>query len=69
MYIGGAALFLGVILYVPFLRQVFHFGVPHRTDIMVCAVAGVLSIAWFEVLKSIRQMLAFPRAANPSVLR
>lgn len=42
---------LGVVLYMPFFRDVFHFDVLYARDIVVsfCAAAG--SIVWFEVYK------------------
>jgi len=49
---GGALLFLGLILYVPFLRQLFHFSTLHFTDLVICFAAGVISILWFELLKA-----------------
>ena len=48
---GGALLFLGLILYVPFLRQLFHFSVLHPSDLVICFSAGIVSILWFELLK------------------
>ena len=52
--LGGAVLFLGLVLYVPALRQLFRFGVLHAVDILICLAAGVVSVAWFEGLKAIR---------------
>jgi Ca2+-transporting ATPase len=49
--LGGAALFLGLVLYVPFLRMVFHFSSLHTFDLVVCMIAGTVSILWFEALK------------------
>jgi P-type Ca2+ transporter type 2C len=48
---GGAVLFLGMALYVPFLRGLFRFGTLHADDLLICLVAGVLSILWFEGFK------------------
>jgi len=48
---GGALLFLGAVLYVPFLRDLFHFGSLHLVDLAICLAAGIVSIVWFEVLK------------------
>ena len=48
---GGAVVFLGLVLYVPFLRDLFRFSVLHPFDIFICVAAGVMSIVWFEVLK------------------
>jgi P-type Ca2+ transporter type 2C len=47
----GALLFLGLILYVPFLRRLFHFSLLHFSDLVICFSAGVISILWFELLK------------------
>lgn len=49
--LGGAAVFLGLVLYVPFLRSLFLFSALHLIDIVICLAAGVLSIIWFEGLK------------------
>ena len=48
---GGTLLFLGLILYVPFLQQLFHFSKLHINDLLICFSAGVVSILWFELLK------------------
>jgi Ca2+-transporting ATPase len=48
---GGALAFLGIVLAVPFLRDLFRFAVLHPDDIAICVVAGILSILWFELLK------------------
>jgi Ca2+-transporting ATPase len=49
--VGGAAIFLALILYVPFLRNLFRFSYMHAVDILICVGAGVMSIIWFEGLK------------------
>jgi Ca2+-transporting ATPase len=51
---GGAILFLGLVLYIPFLRNLFQFAVLHPTDIGICLLAGTTSLIWFEFLKKIR---------------
>ena len=43
--------FLGLVIYVPFLREVFHLGALHPNDLAICFGAGVASIAWFEAVK------------------
>jgi len=48
---GGAVLFLGLVLYAPVLRNLFHLGVLHPIDLAICLAAGLVSILWFEVLK------------------
>ena len=52
--LGGAVVFLGLVLYVPALRQLFGFGVLHAIDIAICLAVGIVSVAWFEVFKAIR---------------
>jgi len=49
--IGGMLIFLGIVLYIPQLRALFHFSALHHIDLAVCLVAGVISIIWFEMLK------------------
>ncbi|MFH0729084.1 MAG: cation-translocating P-type ATPase [Pseudomonadota bacterium] len=51
---GGAILFLGMVLYIPALRNLFQFAVLHPTDIGICLLAGTTSLIWFEFLKMIR---------------
>ena len=48
---GGALAFLGMALYVPLLQNMFRISFLHPLDIIVCCVAGMVSILWFEVLK------------------
>jgi Ca2+-transporting ATPase len=53
--VGGALVFLTVVLNVPALRALFHFTILHPVDIAICLAAGVLSILWFEVFKAYRR--------------
>jgi len=48
---GGTLVLLPVLLYAPFLRNLFRFSTLHPLDLLVCLSAGVVSIVWFEVLK------------------
>lgn len=48
---GGAVIFLGLVLSIPFLRSVFRFSVIHPLDVVICVSAGILSIVWFELFK------------------
>ena len=52
--LGGTALFLGAVLYLPFLTKMFRFDTLHGTDLLLCFSAGFMSILWFEVLKLFR---------------
>jgi len=49
--LGGAIFFLGIVLYVPFLRDLFHFSRLHLIDLIISFAAGVISILWFEGFK------------------
>lgn len=49
--LGSALVFLGLALYVPFLRNLFHFATLHLIDLVICLAAGAVSIMWFEGLK------------------
>ncbi len=47
----GAVGFLGLVLCVPFLQKLFRFAPLGPMDLVICPLAGVVSIVWFEVLK------------------
>ena len=49
--IGGGLGLLALILYVPFLRQLFSFSYLHPIDLAICLAGGVISLLWFESLK------------------
>ncbi len=50
---GGALAVLGAALYVPFLRDVFHFGLLHGKDLLFALAGGAASLAWFELAKAL----------------
>jgi Ca2+-transporting ATPase len=49
--LAGAFLFLGLVLYIPFLRGLFRFALLHPLDLAICLLVGSSSILWFEVFK------------------
>ena len=53
--IGGAIVFLGMILYVPYLRDVFRFATLHPIDLAISLGAGLMSILWSEIVKFTRK--------------
>lgn len=63
--IGGAIVFLGVVLYVPHLQTLFRFRTLHVVDIAICLGAGVVSILWFEGLKLFRMLQKSTRGSAP----
>ncbi len=51
-WVAGAALgLLALALYLPGFRSLFRLSPLDAIDIAVCVVAGLLSVAWFEVVK------------------
>jgi P-type Ca2+ transporter type 2C len=52
---GGALVFLALVLSVPYLRNLFNFGVLSAVDIAICFGAAALSIAWFEIFKAVKK--------------
>lgn len=49
--ITAALAILGLVLYVPYLRQLFGFGMLHAGDMAFCLGAGLACILWFEAVK------------------
>ncbi len=47
---GGALLSLATVLYVPFVRELFHFSTLHADDVFIAMVAGTISVLWFRLL-------------------
>ncbi len=55
-FVVTAALgFLALVLYVPFLRELFRFSFLHPEDLVICFSSGIASILWFELLKIFRR--------------
>jgi Ca2+-transporting ATPase len=53
--VGGAIVFLVLILNVPYLMDLFQFEKISLVNIVVCTVAGLFSITWFEMYKLVRR--------------
>ncbi|OGF67320.1 MAG: ATPase [Candidatus Fischerbacteria bacterium RBG_13_37_8] len=49
--LGGTIIFIFFIIYLPFFQRMFHFAWMHPLDIAVALLAGIFSIAWFELAK------------------
>jgi P-type Ca2+ transporter type 2C len=49
--IGGGVFFMAIVLYVPFLRDLFSFSFLHPIDLAICFGGGLISLLWFELLK------------------
>ena len=52
---GGGLVFLALVLYVPFLRQLFSFSFLHPIDLTICLAGGAISLLWFEYLKTLNR--------------
>ncbi|RFC36975.1 MAG: Ca2+-transporting ATPase [Candidatus Nitrotoga sp. LAW] len=53
--VGGAFSFLLLILYLPFLREIFHFAPLTPYQLALSFAAGLCSVLWFELLKFVRR--------------
>jgi Ca2+-transporting ATPase len=49
--LGGAVVLLGLVLYVPALREVFRFTALKPSELLICLLVGSASILWFEFRK------------------
>jgi len=48
---GGTISCLILVLFVPFLQDLFRFGTVPFVDLIICALAGGMSVFWFECYK------------------
>jgi P-type Ca2+ transporter type 2C len=62
--VGSALAFLGLVVYVPGLRSLFHFAPVSLLDILIALAAGLVSVTWFEIVKKFRKEEAGNRAGN-----
>lgn len=53
--VGGAMALLALVLYVPFVRDLFGFALLHPSDLLICLAAGISGILWFEGIKILRK--------------
>jgi Ca2+-transporting ATPase len=51
----GTVFLLGVAVFVPLARRLFHFAPLHPTDLLLSLGAGFLCVLWFEVVKRVRR--------------
>jgi Ca2+-transporting ATPase len=54
--VGFNIALLGLVIYVPFLRELFRFGQLHPNDIALCLGAGIVCVVWFELVKVVSRM-------------
>ncbi len=51
----GIVISLNMVLYVPFLRNIFHFSLLPKNDFFVALASGIISLLWFEGLKALNK--------------
>jgi Ca2+-transporting ATPase len=56
LVLGGAAGFLSLVLLVPFVRRLFHFGPVQIGDLLLSIAAGLLCTLWFEGTKLAKRL-------------
>jgi Ca2+-transporting ATPase len=49
--LGGALIFLVMVLNIPVLRDLFRFSPLHPPDLLIAVSVGIFSILWFELFK------------------
>jgi Ca2+-transporting ATPase len=52
--VGGALFFMVLILNIPFFLQLFQFEKLHPVNIIICSIAGITTIIWFEIYKMVK---------------
>ena len=50
---SGALILLSLVLYVPFLRELFRFSILPPSWLAVSITAGIASVIWFDALKKV----------------
>jgi Ca2+-transporting ATPase len=53
--VGGAVIFLILILNIPYLLNLFQFERIRFVEFMVCTIAGFSTIIWFEIYKRMKK--------------
>jgi Ca2+-transporting ATPase len=52
--VGGAIFFLALILNIPFFLDLFQFQKLTLINIVICSIAGLTTIVWFEIYKMVK---------------
>jgi Ca2+-transporting ATPase len=52
--VGGALFFMVLILNIPFFLELFQFEKLHLLKIIFCTLAGLSTIIWFEIYKTVK---------------
>ncbi|MCX5707884.1 MAG: cation-translocating P-type ATPase [Candidatus Omnitrophica bacterium] len=57
--VSAALVALGLVIYVPALRSLFHFEILSAEDVLITFVSGIASLGWFEAVKALNRKFAF----------
>jgi Ca2+-transporting ATPase len=61
---GGTIFFLGIVLVIPAVRDLFRFAPVSPADLLLCIMGGAASVIWFEFFKVIRARGNHPSSAG-----
>jgi len=53
---AGVVAGLGLVLYVPFLQGLFSFAPLNSYELLLCVVAALVSVLWFEIFKLVQKL-------------
>jgi Ca2+-transporting ATPase len=53
---AGVVAGLGLVLYVPFLQGLFSFAPLNSSELLLCVVAALVSVLWFEIFKLVQKL-------------
>ncbi len=57
--LGSTFIFLGIVFFVPFFRNLFHFSNLNFVNIIIAGVIALASLVWFEGIKLLNQKRKF----------
>ena len=62
--VGGTLAGIALVLYVPYLRDLFRFAPLHGEDLALCVAAALASLIWFELYKLCLARRVLPAGAS-----
>jgi Ca2+-transporting ATPase len=62
----GTTGLLAIVLFVPAAQGLLHFAPLHPTDLVLALGAGVVCVAWFELLKLVRRVRVASDGTTPA---
>jgi Ca2+-transporting ATPase len=55
LVVVGTMLSLLMILFIPFLQNLFHFSTINILDLFIAALVGIISVSWFKILDIVKR--------------